>query len=601
MHIYHESDIPYIIADKRTNTLKIKLDAENCILDNVSILFGDNYDYENNRDQGWNHTCKEMELRYSTEEMQTWVVEIDIPKWRRIKYSFLLVSHTGEKYLFNEYGCQCKTINEINDLIESYHSHFFYPYIYEEDLISYPDWVSKTVWYQIFPDRFCHVGTNTNASINKNWEDAAPGPDSFYGGDLLGITEKLDYLKELGINGIYLTPVFVAESNHKYDTVNYYEVDPQFGSIETLKDLVEQAHQKEIRVILDGAFNHISSKHPFWQDVLEKQSKSRYKDFFCIRKFPVDSSEEYSKELNYDTFSFVANMPKLNYENPEVKEYIISIIEFWIKECSIDGWRFDVGDELSLSFYNELKQRLKPTKDDIYIVAEIWHDPGRWLRNGYIDAAMNYPMGSAVKEYVIRENYSTKEFNKGYFHLISRLSLVHSTLSFNLLDSHDTQRIMTEADNNKIKVKNAFLMLFLLPGSPCLYYGTEIGLCGRQDPDNRRPMLWDKEECDMELFAFFQRLIAFRMQNSEFLQSARIYYKELHGINIWKFSDENSCYLLLHNQTDDAIDLSGCKVLFTSNENGQEVLFPYGMALAEDGCHPERKEGILWQIKQRSI
>jgi len=579
MHVYHESDIPYIIADKRKNTLKIKLDVENHIFNSVNILYGDSYDYEDNRDHGWRYSQKEMQLCYAVEEMQTWAVEIDIPKWRRIKYSFLLTDSIGEKYLYNEYGCQRKIMAEISQLVDSYHSHFFYPYIWEKDLISYPDWVSKTIWYQIFPERFCHADASTYS--NKAWEDTKPKPDSFYGGDLHGIIKQLDYLKELGINGIYLTPVFIAESNHKYDTINYYEIDSHFGSKETLKTLVEKAHKKGMRVILDGVFNHVSSKHPFWQDVLKNQAESKYKDFFCIREFPVDSSKEYCKSLNYDTFSFVANMPKLNYENPKVKEYVLSVIGFWIKECDIDGWRFDVGNELSFSFYSALKRQLRPIKDDFYIVAEIWHDCGKWLRNGYIDASMNYLMGSSIKKYAIQGTLNAHAFNQRYFHLMNKLSLIHRTLCFNLLDSHDTPRIMTESDNDKIKVKNAFLMLFLLPGSPCIYYGSEIGLCGGPDPDNRRPMLWKEGEADMELFNFFQRLIAFRKKNSDFIQNANLYYENQDKISIWNFSDENSCYWLVHNQTDKKIDLSGYSVILSSDENEEKMLIPESMALVK--------------------
>ncbi len=546
MYIKHETDIPYIIADKYSGTLKIKIDIEDGDLSKIEILYGDSYDYCNRRDQGWNFQSREMELRYSDGNVQIWDVEIKIPEWKRIKYSFLLTENSGRKILYNEFGCLEDDIEAMERLIDSYHSHFFYPYFHEEDMIQYPKWAESTIWYQIFPDRFARGGVPTG----MDWagrEDCQLDENCFYGGDLQGIIDKLDYLKSLGVNGIYLTPVFEADSNHKYDTVDYFKIDPAFGTKEKLNELVTGAHERGMRVILDGVFNHVSSNHPFWLDVLKNQEKSPYADYFCIRKFPVDSSETYSKKLTYETFSFVATMPKLNYSNQKVKEYVISVIEYWIRECDIDGWRFDVGNELSLSFYNELKHRLRPIKDDLYIVAEIWHDANRWFRNGYIDATMCYAIGSAINEYAVAGSISAEAFNKRYYHTMSRLSMIHKKMSFNLLDSHDTERIMTMAGTDSQKVKNAFLMLFLLPGSPCIYYGSEIGMQGKQDPDNRRPMIWQREGWNIDLSEFFPRLIAFRKRYNEWIQEARIDFSHEPGTDVWVFSYQNHRLTLVHN------------------------------------------------------
>jgi glycosidase len=271
-------------------------------------------------------------------------------------------------------------------------------------------------------------------------------------------------------------------------------------------------------------------------------------------------------------------MPKLNYENPNVKEYVLSIIEYWIKECNIDGWRFDVGNELSFGFYNKMKRKLKPIKDNLYIIAEIWHDSNRWLRNGYIDATMNYSLCSVINAYALYQEIDGEGFNSRYFHLLSRLSMVHSNLSFNLLDSHDTKRVMTMADNDKVKVKNAFLMLFLLPGSPCLYYGTEIGLCGGDDPDNRRPMIWDEARWEKDLFTFFQQLIRFRKENSNWLQKANLRYACAEGCNVWSFSFKEKEYTLLHNVSiRDRDILEGNLVICTTGD--EHVLKPNGMVL----------------------
>lgn len=585
MHIRHETDIPYVVVDKKSNSLKIKLEVSgnyvNDLLQDARILYGDSYDYQDERNYCWNYNESKMNLRYTAGNLQVWEAAVPILEWKRAKYTFLLTMKSGEEYLYNEYGLHIKDSAAVNRLLNTYHSHFFYPYIFDEDVIQYPEWVKETIWYQIFPERF-YRGTDKEEAGLCSWDNEKPQKDSRYGGDLCGIIRKLGYLETLGVNGIYLTPVFEAKSNHKYDTINYFEIDPQFGTKEQLKALVEKAHERGMHIILDGVFNHVSHKHPFWQDVLEKQELSEYKDYFCIKEFPVDTSVTYSKELNYETFSFVATMPKLNYENPKVKEYILSIIEYWIKECNIDGWRFDVGNELSFCFYEKLKKRLKPIKDDIYIIAEIWHDSNRWLRNGYIDSTMNYSLCSAINDYALYQKIDGNDFNSRYLHLLSRLSVVHSKLSFNLLDSHDTKRVMNMADNDKIKVKNAFLMLFLLPGSPCLYYGTEIGLCGGDDPDNRRPMIWDEARWDMELFTFFRKLIRLRKENSSWIQKANMRYVCEDDCNIWKFSYKEVEYTLIHNVSMQNRNIpEGDLTICTTGEG--RVLGPNGMALFESG------------------
>ncbi|MGL6198120.1 MAG: alpha amylase N-terminal ig-like domain-containing protein [Lachnospiraceae bacterium] len=583
MHIRHETDIPYAVIDKRTNSLKIKLEVEgNDESDQVNhalVLYGDTYDYQDGRSYCWNYKETKMNLRYLSENLQVWEAAIPVLEWKRLKYTFSLTLNNGEEYLFNEYGLEIKNSAAIDRLLNSYYSHFFYPYIFDEDIIQFPEWVGETIWYQIFPDRF-RRGNNEKKDGLYSWNNEKPQIESCYGGDLCGIIQKLDYLEKLGVNGIYLTPIFKAGSNHKYDTINYFEIDPQFGTKKLLKKLVDKVHEKGMHIILDGVFNHISHEHLFWKDVLKKQELSKYKDYFCIKKFPVDTSVIHSKELNYETFSFVATMPKLNYGNPKVKEYIISIIEYWIKECGIDGWRFDVGNELSFCFYEELKKRLKPIKDNIYIIAEIWHDSNRWMRNGYIDSNMNYSLCSAINDYALYQRIDGEGFNNRYLHLLSRLSIIHSELSFNLLDSHDTKRVMNMANHDKIKVKNAFIMLFLLPGSPCLYYGTEIGLCGGDDPDNRRPMIWDENRWDMELYTFFNKIIIFRKENTYWIQKANMRFVNEDGFNIWSFTYGEEKYTLIHNVSVQSHKILEGKIMICTAGEGQ-VLEPNGMALCE--------------------
>ncbi len=586
MQILHETDVPYIIVDKASDMFHIKLDVagenEEDLLAEAFILYGDSYDYEDDKNFNWQYRKAQMNLRYAIESKQTWDIEFKVPEWKRLKYTFLIRKRSGDEYLLNEYGMKKKDAISWNQLLNTYHSHFFYPYVFDEDLIQYPEWVNSTVWYQIFPDRFKRGEIDENVPGLCQWDNENPEKNSWYGGDIRGIINGLDYLEGLGINGIYLTPIFKAASVHKYDTIDYFEIDPAFGTKEDFRELVSEAHEKGIKIMLDGVFNHTSHLHPMWQDVLRKQEQSEYNDWYCINRFPVETSVVYSKELNYETFSFVAIMPKLNYENPEVKEYVMSIIEYWIKEFDIDGWRFDVGNELSFQFYNEMKERLRKIRKDIYLIAEIWHDPNRWLRQGYIDATMNYLLCSAINEYAIEKSISVSEFNDRFFHQLNRLSSVHAGLSFNLLDSHDTKRVLTAAAGDVIRVRNAFLLMFLMPGSPCIYYGTEIGLAGGPDPDNRRPMIWKPEEWDQSQVSFFQKLILFRRDNWKWIQRANIEYVRGDRHASWRMTRDNITYILRHNISgQEQIVPSDKNILFNTCEKGN-LMVPDSMLLYQE-------------------
>ena len=202
----------------------------------------------------------------------------------------------------------------------------------------------------------------------------------------------LDYLEELGINGIYFTPIFHAYSNHKYDTIDYREIDPQFGTKETLKTLIEECHKRNIRVMLDAVFNHSGYYFLPFQDLLEKGEKSKYKDWFHPHSFPLKGGER----PNYETFGFFESMPKLNTANPEVKKYLLEVSAYWIEEFDIDGWRLDVANEVDQPFWREFRKTVKNIKPDLYILGEIWHDSMPWLRGDQFDAVMNYPFTNHV-------------------------------------------------------------------------------------------------------------------------------------------------------------------------------------------------------------
>jgi glycosidase len=495
-----------------------------------ALLWGDPFDYSRDEKTGAHHWDFKEQSFYkqyaltpeaesnSAENTVLWQTELEVPPRRRLKYGIRFETKAGVFYA-SENGIVPYRAEEVN----RNYNQFFFPFIHAVDAPPAPPWVETTLWYQIFPERFCNGNPAISPPHTADWEAGEPEHGNFFGGDLEGIRKKLSYLNDLGVNGIYLTPVFKAPSNHKYDTEDYFLVDEHFGTKDDLKNLVAEAHGLGMRVMLDAVFNHAGDRHRFWQDVLKNQEQSAYKDYFCIHGFPVKDpggrgSYTSGRPVNYDCFAYSPRMPKWNTEHPAARKYLLDAAVYWIKECDIDAWRLDVSDEVSFNFWAEFSRAVRAAKKDFYIIGEMWHDASPWLEAPYFNAVMNYPLGFAVADFFLKKEIKCDSFNRRLFTALSRYSGVHNRLAFNLLDSHDKARALTDAHGDKQALRNAFTMLFLLPGSPCIYYGTEIGMEGGHDPMCRGPMVWNREKQDTELFAFFQKLIAFRKEYSGVIQ-----------------------------------------------------------------------------------
>jgi len=540
--IEHSASLPWCYYDKHSKRIQIMLSAGTDII-NVNVIYGDPYNYEKNSNGEYTWCSNETALnkKYITEDAILWQAELELPKWRRMKYAFKIEireQNVIRLYYFSENGLVPFPESDINDP----HNHFFFPFIHEIDSPCVPTWAANTVWYQIFPERFMSGDDSISPpSDNCDWESDQPKHRNFFGGDLIGIKNKLGYLKNLGITGIYLTPIFTSPSTHKYDISDYLNVDPHFGGKKALKALVEEAHNHGIRVMLDIVFNHIGSKHPFWQDVLLNQEDSPYKDFFHIHSFPVLERYTDYKAKNFDTFAFEARMPKWNTENKAARDYLIGAACYWIKECDIDAWRLDVSDEVSINFLQAFSSAVRQIKDDFYIIGEMWHDGTQWINANCFDSVMNYPLGFVIQDYFLKDKISLAEFNRRLFLSISRYSKMHTGGAFNLLDSHDTARILTVANGNKQAVRNALTMQLMLPGSPCIYYGTEIGMeGGHKNDDNRHPMVWNEKKQDKDLFKYMQHLLDFRKRNIDFINKCSIDFTSSDdGNGKWIFKHEN--------------------------------------------------------------
>jgi glycosidase len=393
--------------------------------------------------------------------------------------------------------------------------------------IQTPDWVKHAVFYQIFPDRFAK---GSQSAIQKfgsipmeSWE-TPPTLQGYKGGDLWGVIEQLDYLKELGVNAIYFTPIFQSACNHRYHTHDYYQIDPLLGGNIAFERLLEAAHQRNIKVVLDGVFNHASRGFFFFHDILENGPYSPWLDWFKIEGWPL-SAYDGSLPANYVGWAGNRALPQFNHDNPSVREYIMEIAEYWVN-FGIDGWRLDVPFEIKTpGFWQEFRDRIKAINLDAYIVGEVWLDAREWLDGTQFDGVMNYLFTAPTIAFTAGDRVDLSQVEDrsydpyppldaaGYAAKMKSLLALYpweiQLTQLNLLDSHDTARLITIAQGDRASVELATLLLFTFPGAPSIYYGDEVGLEGALDPDCRRGFP-AKLSWNQDALTYHRQLIALR-------------------------------------------------------------------------------------------
>lgn len=381
---------------------------------------------------------------------------------------------------------------------------YFFEYLAtaEQDILEPPDWARGKIWYQIFPERFYDGRPECDPQEVESWT-AKPTRENHFGGDLEGIRKKLPYLERLGVDILYLTPVFASPSNHKYDTTDYFSIDPAFGTKQDLIVLVRECHACGIKVILDGVFNHIGYSSEQFQDVVKRGERSPYADWFYIKSFPIQT-----EPLNYECVGYYKWMPKLRYRTQAVRDYILRVGRYWVETADIDGWRLDVSDEVDFTFWQEFRREIKRIKPEAFLLGETWKDGRDMLRGDEMDSVMNYLFRDAALDFFARGEIDAESFEWRLSRMLYGYTDPVRSVLYNVLGSHDTARLLTECggDLRKMKLAIAFQMMFL--GSPAVYYGDEIGMDGENDPDCRKPMDW--EHPNEQILAHYTRLISMR-------------------------------------------------------------------------------------------
>ena len=402
---------------------------------------------------------------------------------------------------------------------------------------------------KFFPDRFNNASKTIDKSyVSITWDkaDLRPNPfvynhGIFLGGDIRGIIEKLDYIKDLAVGIIYITPICKSSSNHKYNVEDYFEIDSMFGDDSDLNELVKKAHKLNIKIVLDLVFNHSSSTHPFFLDVLEKGKDSKFYDWYFI-----DGEKVNKTNSNYKTFAKVKGMPKLNTNNYEVQEYLLKVGKYFINKFNVDGYRLDVANEVSHNFWLKFKHELRILKKDIILIGEIWTNSYKYLHVNEFDSVMNYAFLNACKDYYARRIIDTEEFKNRLENNLMRYDTNTNYNLLNLIDSHDTPRFYEFLKPNKDLYLLAVLTLISFVGIPMIYYGAEIFMEGGSDPDNRRGMRWDKLNLEDNKIKILKEI--YNLRNIEAFRTGEMSLKAENDLLIInRFNKEESYKVIINN------------------------------------------------------
>jgi cyclomaltodextrinase / maltogenic alpha-amylase / neopullulanase len=373
-----------------------------------------------------------------------------------------------------------------------------------------PYWVQDSVFYQIFPDRFNNSQLDRKDIRLQPW-GTAPNIWDFQGGDLRGIIQKIDYLLDLGVNGIYLNPIFQSASTHRYNTSDYYRIDPKLGDMRDFKALLEVAHRSGMRVIIDGVFNHTGRGFFAFNDILENGEHSPYRDWYTVSHFPPDAYSP-GDAVDYLAWWKFKSLPKLNSHHPAVRKYMMDVARYWIEQGA-DGWRLDVPNEIDDDdYWAEFRHVVRSANSDAYLVGEIWEALPRWANDQHFDGLINYPLREAILG-ILTSEFKVSQFLERADRLTTIYPRENVYSMYNLLGSHDTERVFTLLGGDMDKARLAYTLLFAFPGVPSIYYGDEVGMEGGRDPDCRRAFPWDTRSWNSDLRSWIQKLIGVRKSN----------------------------------------------------------------------------------------
>lgn len=439
-----------------------------------------------------------MELVASDLLHDYWQAIVDSP-YNRVYYYFEMDDGNETKLYYGDVFT--------DHLVDDRSQYFKLPFNHRADIAKVPDWVHDAVVYNIFPDSF--ATSHKHISLEYTQMDyngqAVKGK---LGGTLRGVAENVDYLKDLGINCVYVNPIFAAGEYHKYDLLDYFHVDPVFGGDEAFREMVDTLHANGIRIIIDGVFNHCGWYFFAFDDVVRNQEKSKYCDWFYHLEFPVERPDTPEIYPSYACFAYERMMPKLDTANPEVRDYFCKVGRYWVEEFGIDGWRLDVASEVDDGFWRAFRKAVKEVNPDALLIGEVWESANHWLQGDMFDSAMNYDFRKHCNLFFAEQSIDAADFAGRITNMLMRYRVQTVPAQLNLLDSHDVSRLLSLCNGDTTKYKLAILFMMTFVGMPTVFYGDELGIQGVLEEEYRHPMPWNGG--DAELYAFFKKAIAMR-------------------------------------------------------------------------------------------
>lgn len=545
--IYHRADSEMCYLTD-AGQLVIVVRAARGDLSHVQMVYDDRYDAVPKRP--WQRIL--LEKQHSDALYDYFSVAFACP-YSRIGYFFLLTATSGETAYFYEDG--------FSDQYSWGRQRLFQlPYLHAEDTPHVPLWLKESVAYQIFPDSFAQGAGRMEEKPASHVTPDGLTVTSRLGGTLRGVIDNLPYLWELGINLLYLNPIFVALSYHKYDIVDYYHIDPCLGTDEEFRELVEKCHAMGMRVMLDLVFNHLSQAHLLFRDVLEKGAASPYADWFWVHRYPAKDESGH----HYESFAFLEEMPKIRTDNPDTADYLLDIARYWLREYDVDGYRLDVANEVSHSFWRRFRREMETVRPDVAIIGEVWHESYAWLGRDEFHSVMNYPLLYAVCGFFGQDSLQVQEFSA----VIGRLALLYRrdnvAAMMNFLDNHDINRFFSICGHDRARFRLAAAFLLTYIGMPLLFYGDEVALDGGNELEARQAMKWQRNADDEEMYGWFRRLIHIRRAHPALM---------LGGFRTAPY-DELSCTAAFWRETE-ASDRTGAERVFCLFHNADgETAYP---------------------------
>lgn len=505
--IFHDSQ-GAMVFETGSNAITVRFRSKHADVARAELLYSDLYPKDEG-DASWHPQVSKMKPILESGITDYWSVIVQLPATRRLKYAFHLIASSGEEYLYDSHKIEAYTADSL-----THSCPFIVPYSYPGEAFKKPAWTQNTLWYHILVERFSNGDPHFDPEDVVEWGTEEPTATNFFGGDLQGINDRLDHIAEIGASGLILSPIFAAFSNHKYDAADPYTIDRSFGTKESFKSLVEEAHQRGMHIVLEMVLDHAMDFSLQWQDVKQKGTDSPFFDWFLIDSLPlkytVTDRSDFSPEISYKVHGTDPHQPKLNLHNQAVRQAVLDLVKYWLMTFNIDGIKILNPAEIEASFLRELTTLVHSLKPTFCVLSSTNNLTPALINDGTLDTAVDLDLAQIILNYFVTKKINVTEMTTA---VNDDMMKYQGSRQKNLLvqfDDPDKPRLLNLCSGDSQLARLILAFTYLLPTSPSLYYGTEFGLQGGTPPANRECMPWKAGQQDQTMFRFVKLLGQFR-------------------------------------------------------------------------------------------